>query len=90
MRKRQKGQDLHPAFPFLCLLPIEEHRHSALLQGCKQCHQGQSKEYEAQHIPTVALCPILKDACSVSNIEPQQDGAAFHPADTTIAVLAMR
>jgi len=41
-----KGHDLHPAFPFLCLLPIEEHRHSALLQGSEQCHQGQSKEYE--------------------------------------------
>ena len=41
-----KGQDLHPAFPFLCLLPIEEHSHSALLQGSKQCHQGQPKEYE--------------------------------------------
>ena len=41
-----KGQDLHPAFPFLCLLPIEEHSHSALLQGSEQCHQGQPKEYE--------------------------------------------
>ena len=53
-----------------------------MLQGGEEGHQGQPQENESQHIPAVALGPVVKDTGSVSDVEPQENGTALHPART--------
>lgn len=79
--------DLHPALPLLSLLPIQEHRRSALLHRCEECHQGQAQKDESQHISAVALAAIWQQSTSVHQVEPQQDGSALHPVCVQTSVM---
>lgn len=53
---RDKRQwHLHPTFPFLRLLPVEQQRRLVLHSGCRHGHQRQHKEDECQDVSAVAL-----------------------------------
>lgn len=39
--------DLHPAFPLFSLLPVQQHSHSAGLEGGEECNQGERQEDKA-------------------------------------------
>lgn len=75
--------DLHPAFPFLRLLPVQEHWCSALLQGSEERNKGQAKEDKAQYISAVVLCAVWKQRTSVYQVEPQQNCSTLNPVNTT-------